>query len=136
MSKYSLIESELFGIFATAEWKAEKVKSFPNNFIGVDAGSEYIRISVLPQGKGTNIYSVSGVIIIEIFTPAGMGPSKASIIADKLDKFLCGKAFSPTETTQLQVTETSLQHVGKDSANPTLHLSKYTAYFNYYGVQP
>lgn len=136
MSKYSLIESQVYGIFGTDEWKGEKVKTFPTNFAAHDAGDEYIRVSVLPQGKGINIYSVSGVIIIEIFSPAGVGPAKATLIADKLDRYLCGKAFSPVSGSQLQIGETSLQYLGNDSVNPTLHRAKYTAYFNYFGVQP
>lgn len=133
MGKYEASTKCILNVFGTPEWKAEGIKTYPNNFIGVDTGNRYIRVHVLPQGAGLNLKSASGQVIVDIFTPAGGGPMDAVEIADRLDAYLVGKSRSlPEGTTQFG--NSALQHLGSDKANPALHRSSYVISFNYFGV--
>jgi hypothetical protein len=134
MGKYSNLQADAFSIFDSAAWKAENIKTFPTNFVPVSPGNEFIRVSLLPSGNGINIRSVSGVFIIDIFTPAGNGPKRVSQIADKLDQYLVGKSMSTSAGSVTQLQNSSLQPNGIDRDNSTLYRSTYTIPFNYFGV--
>lgn len=133
MGKYEALEKDVFSIFGSAEWKAEKVLTEPANFVSTTTGSEFIRVNVLPSGKGINRISASGVLIIDIFTPAGSGPKRAALIADKLDKHLVAKTIQLGEGST-QFGDSSFTPIGKDKADSTRFLSSYTISFNYFGV--
>ena len=133
MGKYEALSKDIFGVFGTAEWKAENIKTYPSNFVGVDAGNRYIRVQVLPQGTGLNLKSASGQVLIDIFTPAGGGPIEAMLIADRLDAYLVGKS-KQTGAAVTQLGNSALASIGQDKANPALHKSQYSIPFNYYGV--
>jgi hypothetical protein len=89
---------------------------------------------VIPAGSvSSNPYiSVSGQIIIDIFTSAGRGSSRALEIADILDKHLVAKEIDSAGGS-LQLLSSSLhprgveKHTGLDS-------TKYSINFNYFGV--
>jgi hypothetical protein len=133
MGKYETVMSDVLSVFGTAEWIAENIKTYPANFVGVDTGNTYIRVSVLPQGEGLNLKSASGQVLIDIFTPAGNGPMAAARIADRLDTYLVGKSKQlNTGVTQLGKSSFALR--GVDKANPALHRSQYAISFNYFGV--
>lgn len=133
MGKFEHLESAILAVFGTAKWKAEAIKTFPNNFVGDSAGAAYIRVSIITGGLGANIKSVSGMLNIDVFTPVGKGPTKASIIADKLDSYLVGQTL-PAAVGVVQMAVSSFVHSGVDAANPGLHHSLYTIPFNYFGV--
>ena len=130
---YASLDANVFSIFGKDEWKAEKVKTYPSNFIAVNAGKEYIRVSIIPSGSGVNLVSKSGILIIDIFTTAGNGPKAASLIADKLDKYLQGKSVSSNGTVT-QFLSSSLSPAGIDSENKTLSRSTFTIPFNHFGA--
>lgn len=135
MGKYSNLDSDIYSVFNTDAWKAEKIKTRPNNFIGIDKVSEFIRVSIIPSGKGLNRKSVSGILMIDIFTQAGDGPKRPSLIADKLDSYLSGKSLSTTSGTAIQFPESSaIDHKGNDKDNPTLYRVAYTIPFIYFEV--
>ena len=90
MGKYSNLLSDVNSIFAATAWTNENIKTFPDNFIKMDAGTEFIKLSVIPSGLGINVRSISGVLIIDIYTPSGNGPKRSLAIADKLDTYLAG----------------------------------------------
>ena len=127
MGKFHSIESDIFGIFATNEWKAENIKTIPINFSG-DVGREYVRVKILSE-KDSNIRFARGILMIDIFTPAGEGPNRATTIADKLDSYLVGKKFDGT-----QFQGSSFDTMGIDKDNPTLFRSIYSIIFNHFGV--
>jgi hypothetical protein len=133
MGKFTRLQEDAFSIFNSAEWKAENIKTFPNNFITVNPGNEFIRVSIIGSGIGINLESVSGVFIIDIFTSAGNGPRQASLIADKLDQYLVGKSISGESGSVTQFSNSALDARGLDRDNPALFRSLYTIPFNYFG---
>jgi hypothetical protein len=129
MGKYKNLEQDVFSIFGSEAWLTENIKTYPNNFTATDAGTEFLRVSILPSGSGVNLRSVSGVLIIEIYVTAGNGTKRISELADKLDEFLEGKTMN-----KVQCTSSSLSILGKDKDNPSLFRANYSISFNYYGV--
>jgi hypothetical protein len=133
MGKYHDALNAVFSIFETPSWKLENIKAFPSNFNLKNASDKFIRIDVIPSGRGINLKSVSGILAIDIFTAAGSGPKGTLLIADALDKFLVGKTFI-TPQGCLQTLNSSYSHRGLDPVNPTLSKAVYSVPFNFYGV--
>lgn len=133
MGKYVALETDVFSVFSTNQWKAENIKTYPINFVTINPGAEFIRVSVISSGEGVDIKSISGVLIIDIFTSAGNGPRQSSLIADKLDQYLVGKSFSTGNGTT-QCHNSTMKHVGLDADNPSLFRSIYQIPFNHFGV--
>ena len=136
MNKYESLYTDVYSIFAAAGWLAENIKTFPDNFVGNVAGDEYIRVSIIASGAevANFIRSVSGQMIIDIFIPAGGGPTRAAQIADKLDKYLAGQSSSQTANGGTQFFASSMIVLGNDKANPALYRAQYSIPFNFYGV--
>jgi len=132
MGKYERCEKALFSVFGSTEWKSEKIKAVPNNFNLSEIGSEFIRISIIPSGRGLNLMSLSGMIIVDIFVPANEGPKRASIIADTLDSYLVGKTIVNGGT--LQLGGSSVDNDGYDKENPSLYRVTYSIPFNFFEV--
>lgn len=134
MSKYSQLQTDIFSLFASSSWKAENIKTFPQNFIAMKAGTEFLRINILPGSSGINVNSVSGIVIIDIFISAGTGPKRAFLIADKLDSYVGGKYLPHGNGTATQFGSSSLKALGNDTDNPSLFRFSYEIPFNYFGV--
>lgn len=131
MSKYGSINQDLFAVFASPEWQLADILAVPNNYNGPSA-PEYIRVTILPSRPSTlyqNLDTVDGVLMIDIFTPAGQGPGRASAIADVLDSFFQGKTNGGCQTFV-----SSLSHYGKDRDNQSLHRSIYSIAFKFNGA--
>jgi hypothetical protein len=133
MGKYEALEKDVFAIFGTPEWEAEGIATYPSDFTAA-TGDEFIRVSIIPSGRGLNPVSASGQIIIEIYIAAGNGPSRASKIADFLDRYLVGasKVISGKCT---QLFDSSMAPAGKDRDNPALSRYNYTIPFKHFGVR-
>jgi len=123
-----------FSIFGSTSWKNENIKTFPVNFIELTPGTEFVRVSVIPSGNGINLTSISGVLIIDIFTSAGNGPRRTSLIADKLDSYLVGKSVSTVSGNSTQFNKSALAYLGLDTVNSALYRATYSIPFNYFGV--
>jgi hypothetical protein len=134
MGKYEDLTKDVLGVFGSPSWIAENIKTYPGNYIGVSAGDRYIRVHVLAGGGGINRKSVSGQVLIDIFTPAGKGPTASTLIADKLDAYLVGRSKKLTNGAIQFVSASSLVHKGADKANSALYASSYAVSFNYFGV--
>lgn len=134
MGKYTTLQNDVFSVFSLSEWEAENVRTFPSDFVAVNAGTEYIRVNVIPNGAGINNESTAGILVIDIFVAAGSGPSRTNVIADKLDAYLQGKSLSTTEGILTQFFSSSLAAIGKDKENPALYRSSYTIPFKSFGV--
>jgi len=134
MGKYENLEKDVFSIFGSTLWKNENIKTFPVNFIELSPGTEFVRVSVIPSGNGINLTSISGVLIIDIFTSAGNGPRRTSLIADKLDSYLVGKSVSTITGNSTQFKNSALSYVGLDTVNSALYRATYSIPFNYFGV--
>lgn len=134
MDKYSVVTQDILSIFGSNAWKSEGIKTFPANFVAIEPGNEYVRVTVIPGGRGINHRSLSGVLILDIFIPAGNGQKRASFIADKLDGHLACKTLSSSTTYSIQCSQSVLTFSGKDADNPTLYRATYTIPFNLFGV--
>jgi hypothetical protein len=134
MGKYENLEKDVFSIFGSTLWKNENIKTFPVNFIELTPGTEFVRVSVIPSGNGINLTSISGVLIIDIFTSAGNGPRRTSLIADKLDSYLVGKSVSTVSGNSTQFNKSALAYLGLDTVNSALYRATYSIPFNYFGV--
>lgn len=137
MGKYHSTYTDIYlGIFGTPAWESEGINTFPDNFVGTP-GVPYIRVSIVASGAATtNITkSVSGQILIEIFSAAGEATESASTIADTLDVYLSGKLFSLSSGRTTQLFSSTLAPVGQDTENPGLYRMLYTIPFNHFGVQ-
>jgi hypothetical protein len=131
--KYAALYGNLYSLFATPAWQAEAINTFPENFVG-DGGTEYIRVSIVAGDEAINSNSVSGQIQIEIFVPAGYGPTRATQIADKLEQYLVGKTFRVTAGKSTQFFPSNLAGTGSDRDNPALYRMLYTLPFKHFGV--
>jgi hypothetical protein len=135
MNKYSNALSATLSLFGTTAWTDVGVKAYPANFAKQEIAGEYIRIQCMTSGKGLNLLSVNGFIIIQIYTPAGDGPMRPYEIAGYLDTLLVGKTSEDTDGGTLQLSASAFSTIGLDKVDPTLYASKYTIPFNYFGVK-
>jgi hypothetical protein len=134
--KYSSLYGDIYAIFDLAGWKAENIKTFPENFVGSVVGDEYVRVNIVASGNtgDKRIGSVSGLLIIDIFIPAGAGPRRAATIADKLDKYLAGQSKKLTSNGNTQFGISAMSPLGNDRDNASLYRFHYSIPFNYFGV--
>lgn len=129
MGKYVAAEQAVFNVFDSPEWQAEGIRAVPLGFDGPVTETSYIRLSVIPNGASVNSGSISGLVMIEIFTAWGEGPRPSTIIADKLDEYLQHKSY-----TGIQLFKSSMAVFARDSSNPTLGRSIYSIPFSHFGV--
>jgi len=133
MGKFTDVETDVFSVFASAAWITESISTYPANHIIENDGNEFIRVSIIPGGEGVNLHSVSGQLIVDIFTSAGEGPSRISAIADIVDSYLSGKTFKASGKTS-QFHSGALGNAQVDEDNPSLYKAIYSISFNYFGV--
>jgi len=134
MGRYSATQQAIFSIFGLNTWTAENIKTFPQDVVASNAGDEFVKVTIIPSGKGINRVSISGIVIIDIYTASGLGPSRASAIADKLDDYLCNKTVIISASRNVQFDRSTMVPKGIDSDNKTLVRSQYTIPFNLFGV--
>jgi len=130
MGKYVDNDTNILGIFGSTEWIAEGVKTVPGNFSGGISGN-FIRISIISGKEAINLASLSGMLMVEIYTESGVGPKSTSLIADKLDTYLVGKSFKAS-TGVTQFMNSNLVDYGTDKDNPSLNKALYSIPFNYF----
>jgi hypothetical protein len=134
MGKYTRLQTDIFSIFASDEWKAENIKTYPRNLTPTSSVTEFIRVSIIASSNGVNSSSVAGLLIIEIFTPRNIGPNRAFMIADILDGYLVNKNIS-LGSGHTQIGRISVLGDPKpDSENSSLCRTKYSIPFNFFGV--
>jgi len=134
MGKYAQVDSNILALFGTSKWVAENIKTYPENFIKIGTPEEFIRVSIIASGNGINLKSVSGILLIDIFTKAGDGPKRPSTIADKLDSYLSGKSLSAVSGTVVQFQSSTISRGKVDIDNSALFHKTYTIPFNYFEV--
>ena len=134
MGKYSNVETIVYDVFNSVQWKSENIPTYPSNFNRPDGLNTYIRLNILTGGINLNTFpkSSSGQMIIDIFTPAGNGTALQNSIADTLDSYLAGKTLIGNGSMQLSTS--SLVDLGTDTVDPSLNRLKYSISFSYYGV--
>jgi hypothetical protein len=134
VTKYQSLESGVFAVFNSSEWSSENIKTVPGNFVAKDTGDEFIAVSIIPGGESVNANSSTGLVMIDIYIPAGKGPRRASLIADKLDTHLLRRdVVSSTGRVQFP-RASSLAFPGRDEQNPALFRATYSIPFNFFGA--
>jgi len=133
MGKYLDLESSIYSIFGSQQWKAENIPTYPSNVIKNDSKSSFIRLSIIPNSNSVNFKSISGVLIIDIFTETNIGTKSYSTIADRLDDYLVTKGFNKNNFF-LQFKESVLTPMGVDKDSASLFRAQYTITFNFFGV--
>lgn len=131
MGKFTESLAAALSVFDSVSWTNESIKTFPVSYNAQDTGSTYIRVDVVAGNPGVNLGSVSGLMSIDVFTPAGVGPRRANEIADALDRFLVGKNIQ-TLNGALQFSKSTFTTRGVDRANPTLLRGVYSIPFNFF----
>jgi len=134
MGKYINLEDDVFSVFASNAWKAEKIPTYPTNFLITGNLKEFIRVSIIPSGVGVNRISVSGLVIIDIFAAAGESSKRNFLIADTLDRHLVNRVFTTSDSGSTQFLGSTLSIVGFDKHNPSLFRASYSIPFNFFGV--
>lgn len=130
MGKFNDTEAGVLSIFGKPAWLSNSIKTYPSNYETI-SGTEYIRISVVPSGKGINLNSISGIVIVDIFTSLGTGPKRLNIISDTLDAYLVGKSIE-TDLGVIQLYNSAMIPKGIDKDNPTLYRALYSIPFNFF----
>jgi hypothetical protein len=133
MGKFTAVTKDVFSVFASPEWLAENIKTYPRDFVQGGLSSEFIRVSVLTPSEGVNTKSVNGVMLVEIFTEAGKGPNRANVIADALDKHFSKKTLK-TGSGMTQLFDSVLTYNGLDADNSALVKSTFSIQFKYFEV--
>lgn len=128
MGRRSAVRDDIFSIFASPAWKANSIETVPTNNVNKD-NKEFIRVSIVDSSAPINRNSISGLVLIDIFAPAGVGPKRINTIADLLDGFLVNKTIGKT---QFGLSHTN--DIKPDSANSSLATSRYSITFNYFEV--
>lgn len=130
--RYKRTQTDIFSVFGSDAWKAENIQTVPKDFTPKGLASEYIRVSIL-SGNSTR-FSGTGMVIIDIFTPAGKGPDRIVTIADRLEHHFANKILSTSEGNSIQFFTSSLGKSEFDKDNPALTRVTYTLTFKLYGV--
>jgi hypothetical protein len=133
MSKYSAILQGIYAVFASQEWEEEDIRTLPPNFQGpIDTLEEYLRINILAS-RATPSFGrmdwLAGQVMIDIFILQDKGIARTHEIADILDEYLQVSFIADG----LQMGASSLQQLGRDTANTGLHRAIYSIPFTYYG---
>ena len=134
MDRHERLQSAVFAVFGSSNWASENIKTIPQDFTPDNLGEEFIRVSIVPGGHGLNILSLSGVLMIDIFTLAGQGPNRKTQIVDKLESYLVGKCLAAGGNDVVQFGNSSLKPSGLDRDNPALTRSTLTIPFDLFGV--
>ena len=129
MGKFIDLENNVFSHFGSAAWQAEVIPSYPANVYPEGITGSYIKHSIVANGDHANANSVSGLLMVEIYTAAGIGPTSTSEIADTLDKHFQRKTYGLT-----QFFLSNLGQADKDRDNPSLSRAIYQIPFTYFGV--
>lgn len=135
MTLYETISRSILAIFGSNTWQSSGITAVPENFVLNDETiMEFVRLHVIASGAGPNIVSKSGMLMVDIFTPAGAGPSRAFTIAGILDTLLANKSFGTGPGSSIQFRQSAFSSLGRDAENSALQRSSYSIPFTYTGV--
>lgn len=134
MSKYRVLQQEIFSTFGADEWKAHNIPTYPSELVPTKPGTEYIRISVVPGRSGVTRRSLIGVLMIDIFVQKEQGPKRISEIGDLLDSHLSNKYLELIDSDSLQLMDSGMTATKLDRDNPSLAVASYSVPFKYFGV--
>ena len=128
------ILEDIEGVFASDDWKAARIPTFPSNYQGKLNGiEEYAILNVLPSTSQHHSHGggkqISGLVAVKLFVPAGHGQLRLMAISDILDTVLDSKTL--TNKTRLGTSYLNVE--GLDSSNSSLYSATYFIPFTLYG---
>ncbi len=133
MGKFVATETAIFAMIEQLRPALQGAKVYPANYLAANPGTLFLKVAVLPNGTGVNLKSTSGVVLVDIYSPAGEGPRMTSLIADGVDAYLVGKTLN-TDGGVVQFNNSSLSMGAVDKDSPSLWRSTYSIPFNFYGA--
>lgn len=135
-NKYTNANAIVTSVLASDNWQGEDILTVPDNYQGPLRSNEFVRVSVLMPGS--EIYygdfdTIRGQLIVDIYTEAGYGPTRAFEIASIIDSYFQAKSLQKTGVDgTVQTTTSNLSTYGIDRDNPSLFHSRYTLGFTYH----
>lgn len=138
MSKFIGVQRDIFSIFASVGWNALGIKTVPREFTNIELeneGNRVIRVSILPNQKGVNKLSISGMMLVEIMTLLTDGPTPIVETADALSDFFDNKSIETYTGVCTQFFSGTLGVSQKDSLNPRIGNTLYSINFQYNTVE-
>jgi len=129
MATYSKLLESIDSVFSSSEWRGLVVPAFPANFFPHDTPDEFVVYEIIPSGDPTQEFAdagyLAGLIIIQIYTQANMGPKRVYEVADELAALFRNKQLMSTQTQ-----EGSLSFQGLDKDDTSLFRADYSLKFN------
>jgi hypothetical protein len=121
--RYANLLNDIFLLFASPEWQAESFMVVPYGFVSAVTASEYAKFDAVISGV-SNHDSLNGILYISIFTPNGLGPTRAYQVADLFDKYLAGNSFKTQENAVTQFRrESNFEIRTKEDAKASINTS-------------
>jgi len=102
---------------------------WPRDVVPTNRPMPYGELSFIPSDTGVNLRSISGIVIVDIITEAGRGPSAALSFADTLDSYLVNMTIGTT-----QFFWSTLAPRGTLRSDNTKERHEYTISFKYFGT--
>jgi hypothetical protein len=129
VGKYETLSTTVESVFASSEWTANAIPTFPVNFKPISTPAEFVVVEVLPAQELNTEYGgasqVAGMVIAQIYIPVDKGVRRVFEISDLLDSLLQKRWFD----THLQTGPSTLQVKGNDADNPSLFRGDYSVRF-------
>jgi hypothetical protein len=131
---YNLVREDIYGVFASDEFKALSIKVNPDTF-QVDAKVRpFIRLTIIPANSEFTSYSydkkkLSGYMILAIFVETKQGHKGLFNLADTFDSLFENKKLSNGTCFM----SSKLDVKGVDQHDSSLYRGDYMIKFNYYG---
>jgi len=130
---FNLIKDDIYGVFASTQWKAENILVVPESFTGTLDTLPYIRLTIAPSRGEIASFGVgkelSGLMILSIHVSTEKGDTEIYSIAQKLDGYFQAKQLS----NKTQFKASYLNTLGVDQDNPKIYRSDYFIPFKNYG---
>jgi len=133
MASYSQIIADLEAVFGDSSWTGHGVEAYPSNYAPL-AGTkpnEYLVIELLTSDV-EEVYGADrelrGLIIVQIYVPAGKGTRRVYEISDLLDGVLQKKELGSS----IQTGTSFCDIKGNDVDDPALFRADYTLRFSSY----
>ena len=129
MATYTELLGSNDSVFSSSEWKGLVVPAFPANFFPHDTPDEFVVYEIIPSGSPTQEFAdagyLAGLIVIQVYTQANMGPKRMYELADNLADLFRKKQLMSTQTQDGELTI-----IGLDKDDTSLFRADYSLKFN------
>lgn len=127
---YEEISKAIYALFQTSAWTSTGLTVVPEGVAEIPQKSGSVKISF--SGLDSRHFR-KGILYVIIYTEINKGPRDHLHFSDCLDNLLVGKSIQ-TDKFSIQLAESKLNGLGKDSVNTALDRHQYSITFTYAGV--